>query len=870
MSDPNEFLRIPQFRGQFTLFSEQLNQPYLSNGSNTDVGTSSPQLQPSINQIFLTNEATDKTEQSGSSFNGISVQLIKNCACCQGNSAIAQCMDCSDYLCQQCVQIHADLDHTKKHHISYLDKVNNKVMASVSDASSGAWHQQSLMDKQQSFDNFNSIGLLETVTKLEQLNFNDQQVLSDTPSNPASSRVVGTGRYSFSSGHSPGNMSSNSTNTSLENLRCSSGGQTPIERTSESESAAGLAYRRPTLPVTCSSDFSTNNFMSSNLYSAPPTCSSIPSTVGLDFGTSSMAYPNFSNTILPIMTAPIDYFPVSLQGVSEDGASALPLIARSNLSMCFTSRWPPCLRHHRPFAFFCTSCMLPACPVCRQLDHSSHNIIEISEAVQNVKLISFEIVGQIRQTILHLRQSLDYLQHTLDEIDTRAHQAVANIKHSFQKCSLTLDSRESRDVLIRIEHARQTKISGITSQMDNIKHYYSKLVQARDSIADHSKFTSPFELMIANYKAFKEMMHAKNFYRCSATLSWPFEDDGYLPNGQLGGGVVNTFEPIHKTYKNSNFFHSKDSTYGNPLQLSMLRCRPVFNCPEMVTVIHFGSIPTKMWSNSGMGQGELCRPWGITCNRYGEVIVADRSNNRIQVFDTVGKFVFEFGTQGGAEGQFHKCAGVAVGPHDEIVVADKDNHRIQVFSRHGEFLFTFGSEGDQLGQFKFPWDVAVDSFGYIIVSDTRNHRVQLFNSNGIFVAKWGGEREPNVPRLFDSPRGVTFDPRGNIMVTDFNLHKVILIERTTGRIRSIGKEGKDMGQFSRPQGLCCDDRGWFVVVDSKNYRYQVFNENGEFLWTVGKQGKSDPGHFDRPSDVCLDQKGHIYIVDSDNHRLQKF
>ena len=37
------------------------------------------------------------------------------------------------------------------------------------------------------------------------------------------------------------------------------------------------------------------------------------------------------------------------------------------------------------------------------------------------------------------------------------------------------------------------------------------------------------------------------------------------------------------------------------------------------------------FGKEGSGDGELCRPWGICIDLHGRVLVADRSNNRIQV-----------------------------------------------------------------------------------------------------------------------------------------------------------------------------------------------------------------------------------------------
>ena len=117
----------------------------------------------------------------------------------------------------------------------------------------------------------------------------------------------------------------------------------------------------------------------------------------------------------------------------------------------------------------------------------------------------------------------------------------------------------------------------------------------------------------------------------------------------------------------------------------------------------------------------MCRPWGVCCDKNGNIIVADRSNNRIQIFDNNGKFVHKFGSAGSRNGQFDRPAGVTCdNERGTIIVADKDNHRIQVFTQDGNFELKFGEKGSKNGQFSYPWDVAVNSEGNILVSDTRN------------------------------------------------------------------------------------------------------------------------------------------------------
>lgn len=275
------------------------------------------------------------------------------------------------------------------------------------------------------------------------------------------------------------------------------------------------------------------------------------------------------------------------------------------------------------------------------------------------------------------------------------------------------------------------------------------------------------------------------------------------------------------------------------------------------------------FGGEGEGDGKLCRPWGVCCNGDGNLIVADRSNNRIQVFDSQGNFLFKFGTQGSGPGQFDRPAGVATDKDGKIIVADKDNHRIQIFTKCGMYFNMFGEKGSKPGQFNYPWDVAVNSEGDIIVSDTRNHRIQMFRCDGTYVSKYGFEGSANMWKHFDSPRGVAFTRNGSIVATDFNNHRLVIIESNFGNARCLGSEGSGPKQFLRPQGVAIDDDGNIIVADSRNNRIQIFDINGSIVCQFGTPGKN-PGELDRPSGICVTPDGKIVVVDFGNNRVQVF
>uniref|UniRef100_A0A8C4QAS0 RING-type E3 ubiquitin transferase n=1 Tax=Eptatretus burgeri TaxID=7764 RepID=A0A8C4QAS0_EPTBU len=278
----------------------------------------------------------------------------------------------------------------------------------------------------------------------------------------------------------------------------------------------------------------------------------------------------------------------------------------------------------------------------------------------------------------------------------------------------------------------------------------------------------------------------------------------------------------------------------------------------------------RSFGGPGSADGQLCRPWGICIDSEGRVIVADRSNDRIQVFSPSGSFLFKFGAHGAAPGLFDRPAGVAwdAGRGGRIVVADKDNHRVQVFSGDGRFLSAFGERGSDSGQFCYPWDVAVGgSAGVIAVSDTRNHRVQLFSADGSFLNKYGFEGA--FWKHFDSPRGVAFDADSRLLVTDFNNHRLLVVRPDCRAARFLGAPGHGPGQFLRPQGVAVDAEGRIAVADSRNHRVQIFEPDGTFLGQFGGPG-SGAGQMDRPSGIAITSDGLIVVVDFGNNRVVIF
>ncbi|HWH18034.1 MAG TPA: peptidyl-alpha-hydroxyglycine alpha-amidating lyase family protein [Allosphingosinicella sp.] len=134
------------------------------------------------------------------------------------------------------------------------------------------------------------------------------------------------------------------------------------------------------------------------------------------------------------------------------------------------------------------------------------------------------------------------------------------------------------------------------------------------------------------------------------------------------------------------------------------------------------------WGRSGTGEGEFDLPHAIDVGADGRVYVADRSNARVQVFDSRGRFLAQWS---GAE--IGRPYSVAVGNRHAVVVDGGDQPEsgpdrsggVEV-DLEGRVLSSFGRFGNYDGQFRLAHDVAIGPDGSVYVVDAWGQRVQRF------------------------------------------------------------------------------------------------------------------------------------------------
>ncbi|MBM4437057.1 MAG: hypothetical protein FJ029_07465 [Actinobacteria bacterium] len=128
---------------------------------------------------------------------------------------------------------------------------------------------------------------------------------------------------------------------------------------------------------------------------------------------------------------------------------------------------------------------------------------------------------------------------------------------------------------------------------------------------------------------------------------------------------------------------------------------------------------------------------------------------RCHRFAPSGRLELTWGSPGDGPGQFKLPHGIWALPDGRVLVADRENNRIQVFTRDGVWLATWPD-------FLQPSDFYVDSPACAIYVAELGGRVTILDFDGKIVARWG-ERGPG-PGQFKCPHGIWVDRHGAIYI----------------------------------------------------------------------------------------------------------
>lgn len=160
----------------------------------------------------------------------------------------------------------------------------------------------------------------------------------------------------------------------------------------------------------------------------------------------------------------------------------------------------------------------------------------------------------------------------------------------------------------------------------------------------------------------------------------------------------------------------------------------------------------------------------------GSLYVSDGYHNcRIHHFDASGELIRSWGTVGEGPGEFRLPHAICQGADGRIFVADRENDRIQIFTPDGEYL-------DEWNDFNRPCAIALDADGRMYVAelwrpvgnrsfvrDTTEidlpSRMTVLDGDGKVLDRWGDSvDDKGAAGNFIAPHALAIDSHGDLYV----------------------------------------------------------------------------------------------------------
>lgn len=299
------------------------------------------------------------------------------------------------------------------------------------------------------------------------------------------------------------------------------------------------------------------------------------------------------------------------------------------------------------------------------------------------------------------------------------------------------------------------------------------------------------------------------------------------------------------------------------------------------------------------------RPHGIAFDGQSALYVGDLSNHRIRKVDIntgavttlAGNGVATFADGVGTSASFNTPHGVTCDRQGNLFVADIWNHRIRKIALSTGAVTTFAGNGTAstidatttAASFNLPRNVDIDSFGNIYVAETNGCRIRKITSAGVVstIAGNGGTAVSDgigTNAGINKPEGLGVDNQGNLYIADTKGRYIRHMNLSTGMVTTIAGNGVSAiadgtgtsAQIGDPVCVLFDGKGNLFVSEFTFNRIRKINLATKVVTTIVGSGEGayldgtgTSAKLSNPEAIAIDNNGILYLAEYGSNRIRK-
>lgn len=481
-----------------------------------------------------------------------------------------------------------------------------------------------------------------------------------------------------------------------------------------------------------------------------------------------------------------------------------------------------CGKHGEPLRYFCEAdtCRIPICHLCKMTtSHDAHSTVTVSD-----------------QAVIEAKRIRDLLPN-LDRCVRSTESKIQNLAQD-EKLTAHVRKQVHQDIFERTEQVVERLVRAVNEYADRLHRTVEGAVQSH-----RSDVTREGEEATNRLEAAKT---AKTFAETLVGFDRP--EELLTLGGRVSDRLVEFQRPWDSApppWKKPRLEKEKVEDAGYDELMAELFGTLVLEGDVIKT-----TVMSKTFSARIEGEDEAaCKLCDVIVNGDGDVIVADRDNRSVKMFDSDGRLLLSTRR----EGTFQAPNRLALLRRTRRLVV-KDGRFLRLVSFAGQVVGTLGGTDQRLKQ---PVAVTESDDGEIYVTEWMTGEVVVFESTGRWLRSF--------PCSAEAPGYIACAPNGNIIITDWKRHVTKIFDRR-GKLRGeYGGHGSGDGQLDHPYGVCVDRWNNIVVCDTWNNRLVLLSAEGRFVRTL--LSKSDG--LEWPQAVTVDRRTDQLVI-AEQYGLIKF
>lgn len=268
----------------------------------------------------------------------------------------------------------------------------------------------------------------------------------------------------------------------------------------------------------------------------------------------------------------------------------------------------------------------------------------------------------------------------------------------------------------------------------------------------------------------------------------------------------------------------------------------------------------------------LLAPHHVAVDSRGRLLIVERDIRAVHVLGARDSFRIA----GGPHRRLLRPNGIAVDADDNIYISDSERGLVLVYDRDGKSLRYIGKRGNE-GLFHSPTAIAIDrNTGRLFVLDTPRHLLFVLNLEGNILKRIGRPSPHAIGRAVNETIPMDLDYPTEIAIGN---NELVVVDAGNSRIHVMDLQGHPVSQFmiraipgptiTDEVGLGVDQTGNIYVTNTTDSHVRIYGRDGTLLGSFGGNGR-EIGEFSSPAGLCVDGRNRLYVGDTNNSRVQVF